>query len=148
MPDRILRTGSFLSMSATQSCWSMTANLRTGKGNTRCCSRMAGAPSSRDHRRHESELPNIDDNVAAWRNLVKAARASGLRISRTQSRASVIPSYAAASGAIDATQANHSEGANRIIDAANRLSLPYRPLVVVTGGRLTDVADAYLIDRR
>ena len=26
------------------------------------------------------------------------------------------------------------------------LSLPYRPLVVVTGGRLTDVADAYLID--
>ena len=26
------------------------------------------------------------------------------------------------------------------------LSLPYRPLVVVTGGRLTDVADAYLMD--
>src|SRR4030095_2012436 len=25
-------------------------------------------------------------------------------------------------------------------------SLPYRPLVVVTGGRLTDVADAYLMD--
>src|SRR5204862_8265554 len=26
-------------------------------------------------------------------------------------------------------------------------SLPYRPLVVATGGRLTDVADAYLIDK-
>ena len=33
-----------------------------------------------------------------------------------------------------------------IVDTSARLSLPYRPLVVATGGRLTDVADAYLID--
>ena len=26
------------------------------------------------------------------------------------------------------------------------MSLPWRPLVVVTGSRLTDVADAYLMD--
>jgi hypothetical protein len=34
-----------------------------------------------------------------------------------------------------------------IVSKASELSLPYRPLVVATGGRLTDVADAYLIDR-
>jgi hypothetical protein len=33
-----------------------------------------------------------------------------------------------------------------IVDASASLGLPYRPLVVVTGGRLTDVADAYLVD--
>jgi hypothetical protein len=33
-----------------------------------------------------------------------------------------------------------------IVELSRELSLPYRPLVVVTGGRLTDVADAYLLD--
>jgi len=33
-----------------------------------------------------------------------------------------------------------------IVETSARLSLPYRPLVIVTGGRLTDVADAYLVD--
>src|SRR4029079_11027405 len=47
---------------------------------------------------------------------------------------------------IDAPLPNRSDGARLILDAAARLSLPYRPLVVVTGGRLTDVADAYLVD--
>jgi len=50
------------------------------------------------------------------------------------------------SGDIDATAPNRSEGARFIVDASNRLGLPYRPLVVVTGGALTDVADAYLLD--
>jgi hypothetical protein len=43
---------------------------------------------------------------------------------------------------------NRSEGAGLILDAAARLSLPYRPLVIATGGRLTDIADAYLVDPR
>jgi hypothetical protein len=50
------------------------------------------------------------------------------------------------SGAIKDTTPNRSEGAHLILDASAALSLPYRPLVVVTGGRLTDVADAYLMD--
>src|SRR4029079_17856767 len=47
---------------------------------------------------------------------------------------------------IDAPLPNRSEGARLIVDTSARLSLPYRPLVLVTGGRLTDVADPYLID--
>ncbi len=47
---------------------------------------------------------------------------------------------------MDDTTPNRSEGARLIVDTSTRLSLPYRPLVVVTGGRLTDVADAYLVD--
>ena len=90
--------------------------------------------------------PAIVDNVAPWRKLVKAARDSGL--SQVPDPIGSIGDQLTrpASGEIDDTQANHSEGANRIIEAAHEYSLPYRPLVVVTGGRLTDVADAYLID--
>ena len=88
----------------------------------------------------------IDDNVAAWRKLVEAVRASGLRNIPDPIASIGDPLVRPSSGDIDATQANHSEGANRIIEAANDFSLPYRPLVVLTGGRLTDVADAYLID--
>ncbi len=90
--------------------------------------------------------PELDENMAGWRELVAAARESGLQD---------IPDPLASTGpvlvrpddrAIDSTVPNRSEGASFIIDAANRLSLPFRPLVVVTGGRLTDVADAYLMD--
>ena len=91
--------------------------------------------------------PTIQDNVAPWRKLVKAARDSGLRNIPDPIGSIGDPLTRPASGAIDDTQANHSEGANRIIEAASEFSLPYRPVVVVTGGRLTDVADAYLIDR-
>jgi hypothetical protein len=90
--------------------------------------------------------PNIGDNVAPWRKLVKAARDSNLRNIPDPIASIGDPLTRPTSGVIDDTVANHSEGANRIIEAANEFSLPYRPLVVVTGGRLTDVADAYLID--
>ena len=49
-------------------------------------------------------------------------------------------------GNIDSTEANRSEGARLIVDTAHRLSQPLRPIVVATGGRLTDIADAYLMD--
>ena len=90
--------------------------------------------------------PNIDDNLAAWQNLVTAARASGLRNIPDPIPSIGAPLTRPQSGDMDATQANHSEGAHAILDAANEYSLPYRPLVVLTGGRLTDVADAYLMD--
>jgi hypothetical protein len=90
--------------------------------------------------------PDLETNVAGARDLVQAARESGLRS---------IPDPIATvgdvleqptSGEIDDTEANRSEGALFIVDASRRLALSYRPLVVASGGRLTDVADAYLID--
>jgi hypothetical protein len=91
--------------------------------------------------------PEIDVNVAGWRGLVAAARASGLGGIPDPTTSIGPPLVRPASGQIDDTAPNRSEGARLIVEASRRLSLPYRPLVVVTGGRLTDVADAYLVDR-
>ncbi|HEY8925681.1 MAG TPA: hypothetical protein VIU64_14940, partial [Polyangia bacterium] len=80
------------------------------------------------------------------RGLVKAANDSGLR-GIPDPIASVGPPLGRPqSGRIEDTTSNGSEGAHRIVELSKSLSLPYRPLVVVTGGRLTDVADAYLMD--
>ena len=90
---------------------------------------------------------DLDANIAGWRGLVAAASASGLR-DIPDPTASIGPALTRpASGQIDDTTPNRSEGARLIVEASARLGLPYRPLVVVTGGRLTDVADAYLVDR-
>jgi len=90
--------------------------------------------------------PDLDANIAGWRALVAAARGSGLR-DIPDPTASIGPPLARpASGQIEATAPNRSEGARLILDTSTRLSLPYRPVVVVTGGRLTDIADAFLMD--
>lgn len=89
--------------------------------------------------------PDLDTNMAGWRGLVTAATASGLRVPDPQS-SSGPPLTRPASGQIKDTAPNRSEGAHTIVNLSASLSLPYRPLVVVTGGRLTDVADAYLMD--
>ena len=94
-----------------------------------------------------STAHNIEDNIVSWRKLVQAAQDSNLRNIPYPISSIGDQLTRPSSGEIDDTQANHSEGANCIIKAANEFSLPYRPLVVVTGGRLTDVADAYLIDK-
>jgi hypothetical protein len=93
-----------------------------------------------------SPWPDLDVNVAGWRDLVAAARASGLGNIPDPVASIGSPLVRPTSGDIGATQANRSEGALFIVDASRRLSLPYRPLVVATGGALTDVADAYLVD--
>ena len=90
--------------------------------------------------------PDIDTNMAGWRGLVAAATASGLRDIPDPRSSTGVPLTRPASGQIADTAPNRSEGAHMIVDLSASLSLPYRPLVVVTGGRLTDVADAYLID--
>ncbi len=90
--------------------------------------------------------PTIDDNVKGWRGLVLAARSSGLRDIPDPITSIGDRLVRPASGQIADTTPNRSEGAQFIVDASRQLSLPYRPLVVVTGGRLTDVADAFLID--
>jgi hypothetical protein len=93
-----------------------------------------------------SPWPDIDTNITGWRGLVTAARASGLRGIPDPTASIGAPLVRPASGQIDDTAPNRSEGARLIVEASTSLSLPYRPLVVATGGRLTDVADAYLID--
>jgi hypothetical protein len=90
--------------------------------------------------------PNLDTNMAAWRAMVAAATASGLRDIPDPRSSTGVPLIRPASGQIADTAPNRSEGAHMIVDMSAGLSLPYRPLVVVTGGRLTDVADAYLMD--
>ena len=90
--------------------------------------------------------PDLDTNMAGWRGMVAAARASGLRNVPDPQASTGPPLTRPASGQIEDTIANRSEGAHTIVDLSASLSLPYRPLVVVTGGRLTDVADAYLMD--
>jgi hypothetical protein len=94
------------------------------------------------------EWPDIETNIRGWRGLVQAARTSGLRNLPQDPITSVgAPLVRPANGDMEMTTPNRSEGALAILDAAARLSLPERPLVVLTGGRLTDIADAYLVDR-
>ena len=90
--------------------------------------------------------PDLDTNMAGWRGLVTAATASGLRNIPDPQSSTGPPLTRPASGQIKDTTPNRSEGAHAIVNLSASLSLPYRPLVVVTGGRLTDVADAYLLD--
>lgn len=91
-------------------------------------------------------LPDIETNISGWRGLVAAARASGLTDVPDPTASIGAKLARPASGLFEATNPNRSEGARLIIELSKELSLPYRPLVVVTGGRLTDVADAYLVD--
>jgi hypothetical protein len=89
--------------------------------------------------------PDIVANFQDWTGLVAAARASGISAPDPVESASP-PLHAPASGIIEDTMPNNSPGAQRIRDTAHRLGRDYRPIVVATGGQLTDVADAYLID--
>jgi hypothetical protein len=90
--------------------------------------------------------PSIDSNMQGWRAMAAAARASGMR-NIPDPIASIAPVLERPpDGNIDETAPNRSEGALLILDTARRLSRPLRPIVVATGGELTDIADAYLID--
>jgi len=90
--------------------------------------------------------PDLGTNIAHWNELVVAARASGLRNIPDATGSASEPLVRPADGDIEQTVPNRSDGAKLIVDQAARLSVPWRPLVVVTGSRLTDVADAYLMD--
>jgi hypothetical protein len=90
--------------------------------------------------------PNIEPLMAGWREMTTAASQSGMRNVPTP-MASVGPALVRpADGNIDSTQGNSSEGAYFIVNASRELARSYRPLVVLTGCHLTDVADAYLLD--
>jgi len=90
--------------------------------------------------------PDLAVNVDGWNQLIEAARASGLRNIPDATPSDGGPLVRPADGEIDHTTPNMSAGAKLIVDLSARLSLPSRPLVVATGSRLTEVADAYLVD--
>ena len=79
--------------------------------------------------------PEIGTNVLGWRGLIAAGRSSGLKDLPDPIASIGDRLVRPASGAIADTTPNRSEGAHFIVDESRRLSLPYRPLVVVTGGR-------------
>lgn len=92
------------------------------------------------------DWPDIEENVDGWRELVRAARASGIENLPDPIASIGSPLSAPDSGRIEDVRPNRSEGARFIIEASRRFAKPYRPLVIATGGALTDVADAYLVD--
>jgi len=92
------------------------------------------------------DWPDIQKNVGGYRDLVAAARSSGLQNLPDPIASIGAPLVMPASGNIDDTQPNRSEGALLIVNVSKSLGLPYRPVVIATGGALTDVADAYLVD--
>lgn len=90
--------------------------------------------------------PDLKKNLAAWQGLTTAARASGMRGIPEPIASQGAPLVRPSNGSLDSTAPNRSAGAQLIVEVSARQALPNRPLVVVTGGRLTDVADAYLVD--
>ncbi len=93
-----------------------------------------------------SYATSLNDNLAAWQTLVTAARQSGLRDIPDPIASTGAPLVRPATSDIGDTVANDSEGARLIVAAASSAGSPAHPLAVVAGGRLTDVADAYLLD--
>jgi hypothetical protein len=93
-----------------------------------------------------SDWPDIQTNFGGYRDLVAAARSSGLTNLPDPTASIGPPLVVPTSGNIDDTPPNRSDGALSIVNISKTLSLPYRPVVIATGGALTDVADAYLMD--
>jgi hypothetical protein len=90
--------------------------------------------------------PDLTANVNGWGQLISAARASGLSGIPDVTPSPGDPLVRPSDGSIESTVPNGSEGAKLILEASSRLSLPWRPVAVVVGARLTEVADAYLMD--
>jgi hypothetical protein len=93
-----------------------------------------------------SQWQDLDANVSGWQGLVARARESGLTNVPDPVRSAGPILRRPTDGTIESTVANDSEGARFIVETSRRLASAERPVVVATGGRLTDVADAYLID--
>jgi hypothetical protein len=89
---------------------------------------------------------NLDANVMGWTSFVNAARASGFENVPDLTVSSGTPLAQPADGQIDSTLPNRSAGAEKIIALSGELAQPSRPVVVLAGAQLTDLADAYLVD--
>lgn len=93
-----------------------------------------------------AEYPSLETNVGNFRQLMAAARQSGMRFlpDPTASIASTLSRPT--SGRIEDTVPNRSEGARLILRAVSERGTRAHPIAIATGGALTDVADAYLMD--
>jgi hypothetical protein len=93
-----------------------------------------------------AEYPVLETNVSGYRQMITAARASGMR-HLPDATASVAPALTPpASGVIEDTLPNRSEGARLIVQAVKQWGTVAHPLAIATGGALTDVADAWLLE--
>lgn len=90
--------------------------------------------------------PNLDENLSGWQELVASARASGFANVPDPIPSENPPLQKPADGLPESTVPNASAGARFIVDTSLELATPDSPVVVATGGSLTDVADAYLLD--
>jgi hypothetical protein len=89
---------------------------------------------------------DIGANYAGWRDMVEAARTAGMRNIPELTTSTNDVLKRPSSGVIEETPFRYSSGAELIVEESKRLYLPYRPVVVVAGSPLTDVAIAYLQD--
>jgi hypothetical protein len=89
---------------------------------------------------------DVNANASGWRDLLTAARDSGLKNLPDVTPSPGTPLVRPADGVIEHTVGNGSPGAHKIVDLSLALSTPTRPVVVASATALTDVADAYLLD--
>ncbi|HXK16237.1 MAG TPA: hypothetical protein VNG33_00435 [Polyangiaceae bacterium] len=90
--------------------------------------------------------PSLEANVGGFRQMITAARASGMKHLPDVTASVAPPLTAPQNGVIEETVPNRSEGARLILQAAAEHATPVHPLALATGGALTDIADAYLLD--
>lgn len=90
---------------------------------------------------------DLESNVSGWSQLLADATASGLpEVADLVSSASSNLERPEDDD-IDATPANGSSGARYIVERSESIfAETSKPVVIAAGGRLTDVADAYLLD--
>jgi hypothetical protein len=94
-----------------------------------------------------SYWPDASANTKGWNDLWTAAQSSGLSNLPAVTTSMGKPLVRPADGQVLSTAKNDSLGGQLIVTLSKQLSLPWRPLVVLAGTQLTDVADAYLIDQ-
>jgi len=85
-------------------------------------------------------------SVDGWNQMIAAARASGLRNIPDATPSPADALVRPADGVIEHTTPNRSAGAKLIVDLSAKWGRSWRPVVVATGSRLTELADAYLMD--
>jgi hypothetical protein len=92
------------------------------------------------------EYPSLDANLSGFNQAIAAARDSGLGDLPDPMGSHAPALRRPATGRIEDTSPNGSDGARLIVLAAKRWGTKAHPLTIATGGALTDVADAWLLD--
>jgi hypothetical protein len=91
---------------------------------------------------------DLGANLAGWNSLIDAARGSGLKIVPEITVGAVNTTLKVPGDRIiDHTTPLYTDGAKLIVRLSQQLYLPEQPVLVITGSQLTNLADAYLIDR-